>query len=297
VNAHLPTSLSEGITRRHLLQAGGVVSLGALIAACGSSGSEDPGRLGVAPPPATLPDAPIDNLALLRTAQSLEHTALALHQAIVDTGALTADESPLVERLIADHTAHAALIGELITRLGGEPFECANPFLADRVLNPIVEQFATSDDVHRDVVLVAQAAESWLGASHQSLIGQFVIEEPEEQSGSAESSSTAAPAPTVDATTLGELRRAIAQVGAEDQRHAVVLARLINDDTFSPAFFGDPVERDGQGFWIPYAIPSTFGRVAGIDLVIGAPNDEGARFAIQLQTPAANAVIYNYQSC
>jgi hypothetical protein len=25
VNAHLPTSLSEGITRRHLLQAGGVV--------------------------------------------------------------------------------------------------------------------------------------------------------------------------------------------------------------------------------------------------------------------------------
>jgi hypothetical protein len=273
VNLSMPRSFHEGISRRRLLQTGGVVSLGAVVAACGSNrgGSEAPGRLGVAPPPATLPAAKIDDLALLRTAQSLEHTALMLHQAIIDTGALTNDEMPLVERLIADHTAHAELISGLVTGAGGEPFDCANPFLVDRVVNPIVEQFESSDDVHRDVLLAAQAAESWLGASHQSLVGQI---------------------------ELGELRRGVAQVGCEEHRHATVLARLINpDDTFAPVFFGDPLERNGEGFWVPYAIPSTFGRVSAIDLVVGAPNDEGGRFAIQLQTPAPNSIVYDYQSC
>jgi hypothetical protein len=270
VNRSLPTS-TDGFTRRQLLQAGGIVSLGALVAACGSNGSDNPGRLGVAPPPATLPEAPIDDLALIRTAQSLEHSALMIHQAIVDTGALNADEARLVERLIADHTAHGETLGSLVTQLGGEPFACANPFLVDRVINPIVEQFAESDDPHRDVMLAAEAIESWLGASHQSLIARL---------------------------TAGDLRRAVGQVACVDHRHATVLARLINpDETFAPSFFGEPVERDGEGFWTPYAIPSTFGRLAGIDLVVGAPNDDGGRFSIQLQTPAANTIVYEYQSC
>jgi hypothetical protein len=273
VNPFVPSWSSEGISRRRLLRTGGVVSLGAVVAACGSNrgGSDAPGRLGVAPPPATLPEAEVDDLALLRTAQSLEHTALMLHQTIIDTGALTADEMPLVERLMADHTAHADLFAGLVTGAGGQSFDCANPFLVDRVVNPIVEQFGSSDDVHRDVLLAAQATESWLGASHQSLVGQLEV---------------------------GELRRGVAQVGCEEHRHATVLARLINpDDTFSPVFFGDPLERNGEGFWIPYAIPSQFGRVSGIDLVVGAPNDEGGRFSIQLQTPAPNSIVYDYQSC
>jgi len=270
VNARLPTS-ADGITRRHLLQAGGLVSLGALVAACGSNGSDNPGRLGVAPPPATLPDADVDDLALIRTAQSLEHTAVVMHQAIVDTGALTGDETPLVERMIADHTAHGEMLGSLATEMGGEAFACANPFLIDRVINPIVDQFAESDDPHRDVMLAAQAIESWLGASHQSLISRL---------------------------TQGELRRSVGQIGCVEHRYATVLARLINpDETFSPSFFGEPVERDGEGFWTPYAIPSTYGRLSGTDLVVGAPNEEGGRFSIQLQTPAANTIVYDYQSC
>ena len=40
-----------------------------------------------------------------------------------------------------------------------------------------------------------------------------------------------------------------------------------------------------------------FGKVSGIDLVIGAVTAEGSRFAIQLQTPAQNTFVYEYMSC
>ena len=46
-----------------------------------------------------------------------------------------------------------------------------------------------------------------------------------------------------------------------------------------------------------WAMPSTFGTVSAIPLVVGAPNEEGQRFAIDLQTPAANTFVYNELSC
>ena len=50
-------------------------------------------------------------------------------------------------------------------------------------------------------------------------------------------------------------------------------------------------------FAVVYAIPSTFGTVSAIELVVGAPNDDGQRFTVLLQTPAANTYVYSDQSC
>ena len=38
-------------------------------------------------------------------------------------------------------------------------------------------------------------------------------------------------------------------------------------------------------------------QLTGIDLVVGARDEEGTRFSIQLQTPAANSLVYDSLSC
>lgn len=273
----LPSSAAAALSRRELLRTGGlVVTVGTLVAACGENrtGPQSPGRLGVAPPPATLPAGEIDDLALLRTAQSLEYTALAVYDAAGATGELNAAETALAERFVADHTRHAAALGGLIVAAGGEEFACPNPFLMDRAVGPILaalEANGGTDDLHRDLLNIAHAFEQIAGQSYQALVVSFVD-----------------PA----------LRKAAMQIGGEELRHATVLARAITpDQTFAPSFFGEPEEKNEAGFVVPYGIPSVFGRVSGFELVVGARNDEGARFSVQLQTPAENTIVYEYQSC
>jgi hypothetical protein len=264
----------SGVSRRDALRTGGLVlSLGAIAAACGSDaeGSEAPGRIGIAPPPPTLPEAIADDMTLLRTAQSLEYTALDLYKPLLATGALTADETAVFDRIVEDHTAHAAELGALIAAQGGAEYPCSNDFIMERSVLPSLEAMEGSDDVHRDVLNIAFAFETLFGASYQSFVRLF---------------------------KALDLRRAIMLVCTEEQRHATVLARIINpDETFAPTFFGEPDEKDAEGFPIPYAIPSVFGKVSPIELVVGAPNAEGARFSTLLQTPAQNSFVYDYMSC
>ena len=264
---------NPSLARRQLLRQGGLaLSLGAIVAACGNRrGSDDPGLLGDAAPAPTLPKVEVTDVVLLRTLQSLEYTALAVYDAAGKTGQLTADESALAERFVSDHTGHAELVGGLITNSGGAQFTCANPFLMDRAVQPILTALKDTDDLHRDVLNIAHAFESLVATSYQSLVG--LLQDP-------------------------ALRSATMRIGTEENRHAAVLAAVINPkQLLSPAFFGEPVEKNADGFHVPYAIPSAFGRLTGIDLVVGARNVEGTRFGIQLQSPAANTYVYDYQSC
>lgn len=264
---------NPSLPRRQLLRHGGLaLSLGAIVAACGDrQGSDDPGLLGDAAPAPTLPKVEVTDVVLLRTLQSLEYTALAVYDAAGKAGQLTADESALAERFASDHTGHAELVGALITDNGGEPFTCANPFIMKRTVEPILAATKDSDDLHRDLLNIAHAFESLAGASYQALVG--LLRDP-------------------------ALRSATMRIGTEEHRHAAVLAALINPkELLSPAFFGLPVETNADGFHVPYAISSAFGRLTGIDLVVGARSVEGTRFGIQLQTPAANTFVYDHQSC
>lgn len=262
------------LDRRALLRNGGLaLSFGAIVAACGSDrgGSDNPGRLGVAAPAPTLPEAEVDDGVLLRTAQSLEYTALEVYTAAAGLGVLSRGEEQLVGRFVDDHQRHAADLGALITRAGADEFTCANPFLMERAVGPILAALDGSDDAHRDVLNVAHAFEALAGASYQALVGSLE-----------------------DAS----LRSAAMVIGGEEQRHAAALAAAINpDEIISPALTGGVVEADESGFPRPYAIPATFGQLTGIELVVGAPDDEGARFSTQLQTPAANTFVYDYLSC
>jgi hypothetical protein len=262
------------LDRRQLLRSGGIaLSLGAILAACGSdrSGSDAPGRLGIAEPPATIPDTDVNDAVVLRTAQSMEYLTLAMYDAALSSGELSGDETAMFERLLADHTRHADDVGALVTAAGGEPYTCANPFYLDRTLEPILEAIEGSDDPHRDLLNTAYAFESLMAASYQAMVG--LVEEL-------------------------SLRTDLMTIGDEDNRHAATLAVIINpDELVSPAVFGEPVQRDADGFFPPYAIPATFGQLTGIELLVGAVTEEGTRTALQLQTPAENSYVYDWMSC
>ena len=266
----------SGLSRREVLRTGGLaVTLGAIAAACGENrgGSTDPGRVGIAPPQPTLPEVeePASDITILRTAQSMEYAALELYQSLIETGALDADEQALFERIVADHTEDADAIGALVVTAGGEPYPCANEDIVHRSVRPVLAAMEGSDDLHRDVLNTAFSFESLFGASYQSFVKQL---------------------------RARELRSAVMAHGSREHRHATVLARLINpNQTFAPAFFGEPEEKDAAGFVVPYAIPSVFGKVSSIELVVGPPNEEGARFDTQLQTPAQNTFVYEYMTC
>lgn len=266
---------NPSLDRRSLLRNGGIMlSFGAIVAACGSgrSGSDDPGRLGVAAPAPTLPEAELNDGVLLRTAQSLEYTAITVYEAAASLDVLNDTETALVERFVADHERHAAAIGALVTQVGAEEFTCANPFLMDRAVEPTLAALEGSDDLHRDVLNIAFAFESLAGASYQALVGVLSDK---------------------------ALRSDAIRIGGEEHRHAAMLATLISPDTLiNPALLGEnAVDTDDEGFPTVYAIPATFGQLTGINLVVGARNDEGARFSTQLQTPAANSFVYDYESC
>lgn len=260
--------------RRALIRNGALtVSLGAIAAACGSNrgGSDAPGRLGVADAAPELFEEEVDDITLMRTAQSLEYTAIGVYAAAGETGALSSDESALAQRFVDDHQRHADDIGAIVVRMGGEPFTCANPFLTDRAVLPILGALDGSDDLHRDVLNIAYSFESLAGASYQALTSMLA----------------------------DKANRAAAMlIGSEEQRHAAALAAALNPDAyFAPSLTGGQDEADENGIPLRYSIPSVFGRVAGIELVVGAVNDEGSRFSTQLQTPAANSLVYSDQSC
>jgi len=264
------------IGRRALLRNGGIViGFGAIVAACGGddrTGSDDPGRLGVAAPLPTLPDGEVNDGVWLRTMQSLEYTLIAMYEMANELDGFTADEQTLVDRFVEDHERHAADLSALIGRAGAEPFECANPFLMERAVDPTFAALDGTDDLDRDLMNIAFAYESMVGASYQALIG---------------------------ALTDPSLRSDPMVIGGEEQRHAAALAAMINTETFiNPVLLGEaPVDTDEDGFPVPYAIPATFGQLTGINLVVGARDDEGARFSIQLQTPADNTFVYDYLDC
>ncbi len=263
------------LTRREAIQSSGVVlAFGVVAAACASNeAGGTPGRVGFAPPLPTLPEVedPPSDATLMRTAQSMEYAALELYKSLMAMNVLTDDEQPVFDRIVEDHTRHADEIGEIVTGLGAEPYPCPNDFIMSRSVSPVLAATEGSDDLHRDVLNIAWAFETIFGASYQSFVSML--------------------------QDLNLRSTAVLHAG-EEARHSSVLARIINpDETFSSTFFGEPEEKDAAGFPVPYAIPSVFGRLNGVELVVGDVTDEGSRFSIQLQTPAQNTFVYDYMSC
>lgn len=258
------------IGRREALRVGGMtLSLAAIVAACGEErgGSEDPGRIGNAAPVTDLADYEVNDAVLLRTASSLEYTAIAVlnaGQALVDYDEGTA---ALIDRLIANHTATAATMAGLTIEAGGQAWNQPNPWYMERSIEPILETIAASDDVERDITSLAITFENVAASTHQSLTGML--------SESAQ-------------------RVAAANAAAQESRHAATLTLKAfgTAGRYSPALIGEEVTRTADNVARQFAIPTQFGSVAQIEVIVGAADENGTRTTYTIATPAANSYIY-----
>jgi hypothetical protein len=257
--------------RRDALKLGGfTISFAALAAACGTdrTGDDAPGRVGYAPPVEDLEDYPIDDAVLLRTASSLELTAVAVYEAVVATGLLDGDVLALVERLIADHQTTADEMGQLTESVGGVAWECTNPWYMERLVDPLLAAVLDSDNPERDIVNSAVALENIAAATHQSL--------------TVELGDVDASAATMAAATL-------------ESRHSAAIVSLARgpEGYVSPTISGGEAPVDADGVPLKFAITDRFGSTGQIELVVGKPNENGVRQTFILQTPSLNALIYN----
>jgi len=258
--------------RRDALKLGGLtISAAAFAAACGTgrTGDDAPGRVGFAPPIEELQDFPIDDAVLLRTASSLELTAIAVYEAVLDTGLLDGNLTTLVERLIENHQMVADQMGELTESVGGVAWECTNTWYMERTVTPLLAAVLDSDNPMRDIINTAVVLENIAAATHQTL--------------------------TIELTDADAAQATLAAAKLESRHSAHIVAVARGAEGYvSPTIDGDgdnPVDADG----VPYkfAITNRFGSTGQVELVAGKPNENGVRQTFILQTPSLNSWIYN----
>ena len=269
-------SQTPGFDRRTLLRRGGLtLGLGAFLSACAADfgGDTAPGRVGLVESETMLPKGAVNDVVYLRTMQSLEHSVVELLTALTAAGHFTAPQQSYIDRFIADHIAASETIGQHIAEAGGESFACENPWVRSRFVDPVLSAANSSDDSNRDARSAAHAFETMLAHSYQHLVG--IAAEP-------------------------AIRQGLITLGASAARRSALLAAQSNASEFGyfgPEIKADAPETDAEGFPVSYALPAVFGQVGQIQLVVGAVNDEGSRYATSLQTPAENTFVYDYMSC
>jgi hypothetical protein len=265
------------VGRRRFLTIGGLsVATASVIAACGGTDSPGAARVGLAPTRTDLPDASPNDIVYLRTASSIEYSAIAVYDLVIgNTDLLAAELQDAAKRFRDDHVEHATIFEDLTKDLGGEAWTCGNPridrFLVAPVINMIVGDEATdtppSDDPQRDTAAFAHALENLAGETYQMFVG--LLSEP-------------------------ALRKTTIQVGAAEVRHAAILAMAITgtpEGYVPPADAGEP-----PVFPVAYAIPSQFGSLSGQQLVVGAADELGVRRPISVDTPSNNTFVFEYMT-
>ncbi len=300
--------------RRDVLRIGGFsVATAAVISACGEHVRGQIGRVGAVPTTVKLPDAVVNNITLLRTASSLEHSAINVYSQVIGNSALLDPKlQDVAKRFMDDHVGHAKLFENLTSEAGGVPWTCGNPKIDDAIINPIITRITKgaeatptskavdpSDDPRRDVLNFAHGLEALAGATYQALVALF--SEP-------------------------TLRRDAMSVGAREGRHAALLALTINPDrpgglvNFADAVNAEPAAPPTtiaptttvQDIATPAggtastpappqteipsvtAIPGQFGALSAIQIVVGKGDENGTRLKINLETPSLNSFVYEY---
>jgi len=274
------------MSRRRLFEVGGATAgIAAFLAACSSTDPPAAGRVGNAPVPTDLPTAELNDVVYLRTMSSLEYSIIGAYGVLAGLDGVGDETAAAIDRFTTDHKAVAERLAELIMEEGGESYECTNDWIVDRQIRPALDRITgvvgdgtdaeipPTDDVDRDTVAVVNALETLATATYQTMIERL---------------STPA------------LRGAVVQVAAGAARRAAAIAIIAggDEDRFvSPAVVGEEPAPDADGFVAAYAIPSRFGQLTPILVVIGLPDDLGLRYTARFETPADNAYRYEGESC
>ncbi len=97
------------------------------------------------------------------------------------------------------------------------------------------------------------------------------------------------------------LRVEVITAGTSASRRAATSALRANpppDGYVSPALTeGEDVQPDEEGLLPQFAIPSRFGQLTPVTLVVGADDDAGQRYTASIETPAENSYVYAGETC
>lgn len=272
-------ALQSSLSRRRFFIAGGAtISFGALLAACGGSTTTEIARIGNAPEKTELVDAPVTDIALLRTATSLEHNAIFVYETVAAAGLLSGDAATLAARFLSDHKAHADATASLTEKLGGKAYNEPNPRLQSVYIEPALRLItgdeasgiSATDDAVADVLALAYALETIAGSTYQVYIPML-----------------ADPA----------LRGAAIGIGEQEARHAAVIGSLLNPSRLVSSFGLSIAAEYQEETDVPaaaYAVPTAFGTKAPVPVTLGAANESGIRTSLNLETPSLNSMVYEY---
>ena len=266
----------NNISRRDALRVGGLSVFGAaFLAACGKQSGVVPSANilseGVVPPTTALPAGIVTDVVLLRTAASLEYNAIDTYNAVLEGDLLTGDYAKLtdaVKRFRDDHQAHADAVNQLVVASGGKAHTCANSRIDTLYIQPALVLITEKDnpDMSKDIVALAHALENLATQTYQGVVASL---------------------------TSPSLRGDAIRVAQDEARHAVVLAQVLNGGYASVG----PTTNEATGKPNIASVPSAYGSLSSVLLQIGAPNADGVKAALTLETPSLNGLIYDFVDC
>ncbi len=259
--------LLGGLGRRRFLRLGGFsVATAAVIAACGGSESGGIPQAGLVPTTLGLPERVIDDIVLLRTASSLEYTAIDAYTKAIDSGALNEVQASIAKLFRNHHGEHAAFFDAATKSAGGEAFTKANPVLAESVLKPVLELIGVSKDPQGDLMRFAHGLENLAAGTYQQLVASL---------------------------TKPTLRQKAMTVGSVEARHAAILAKALGGEPvvglITPSTASTTVAAATNGpaaVVIPvYQVPGAFGSLAATSIVLNGTK-------VDVDIPGPNSFMY-----
>ena len=135
--------------RRQLFKIGGMTFIGAaVLAACGDD--DEPESTGTTAAPTTEPPAEAGgmDLALARTAASLEILAVETYTTGIESGLVSTQAIADAAMLFRDHhQEHADALNGVVTSAGGEEVAEANQAVFDALIKPAVDAATTEADI------------------------------------------------------------------------------------------------------------------------------------------------------
>jgi len=307
----------RSISRRGALRLGGLtVAVAAVVAACDNTEAGQTGRVGIAPTTTKLPAAEVTDTALLRTCSSLQYTLLDLYGQVIDKpDLLDPTHRPLFQRLMSDAQSTAKIFEDLTAAKGGIPWTCGNTRWDSAIIQPSMQRITQgapatpeakaippSDDPRRDVLNLSQGLESIIGSSYQQFTTLFNaqdLHEPSVTAGVRGSRHSALLALTINPggyiSQPDETSAAITQDTAVAGTGPTTTAPSMGNTTTTA-----PSTETKSGSPTPtaipevYALPWTFGSTSTVTVIIGAPDENGTRLKVLLDTPSLNSMEYDY---
>jgi hypothetical protein len=309
-HAEQTTPLATGWSRRRFLQAGAATAVGAAALAACSTKDNPTARIGTVPPTTGLPAADVTDVTLVRTSTSLEHLLVSVYDTVAEQNLLSGSQAAIAAKMRDQHQENAQTFADLTTEAGGEVYACPNARMMRVYIEPAMQailgskqaaaalgtaepetEVPPSPDPTGDTLVLLNALEVITAATHQAYVAML---------------------------TSIDLRAAGMRIGVGSSRRGALWGALITPDelvdaavladvapvetTAPPTTAAAPTTVNGEAEAagpapVVHAVSASFGQLGPALIELGAPDENGIRDKVNIETPFLNSLAYEYETC